>query len=87
MCCGQEHAVRINLFESHVGLRRGENLSLLLFALFLNDMETFFTGQKWNTLKFIDKLNTDSRDEVSCMQMVRLQLLKMSMTCRGILTY
>ena len=30
-------------------------------------METFFTEQKWNTLKFIDKLYTDSHDEVTGM--------------------
>ena len=30
-----------------------------------NDMETFFTDQKWNTLKFINKLYTDSHDEVT----------------------
>ena len=55
------------MFESHVGLSKGENISPLLFALFLNDMETFFTEQKWNTLKFIDKLYTDSHDEVTGM--------------------
>ena len=42
-------------FESHVGLRQGENVSPILFALLLNDMEFFFTEQKWNTLKFIDE--------------------------------
>ena len=30
-------------------------------------MEIFFTEQKWNTLKFIDKLYTDSHDEVTGM--------------------
>ena len=30
-------------------------------------METFFTEQKWNALKFIDKLYTDSHDEVTGM--------------------
>ena len=29
--------------------------------------QTFFTDQKWNTLKFIDKLYTDSHDEVTGM--------------------
>ena len=61
MACSQ------TFFESHVGLRQGENVSPILFALLLNDMETFFTEQKWNTLKFIDKLYTDSHDEVTGM--------------------
>ena len=61
------NGMQSEFFESHVGLRQGENLSPLLFALFLNDMETFFTEQKWNTLKFIDKLYTDSHDEVTGM--------------------
>ena len=49
MACSQ------TFFESHVGLRQGENVSPILFALLLNDMEIFFTEQKWNTLKFIDE--------------------------------
>ena len=61
------NVMQSEFFESHVGLRQGENLSPLLFALFLNDMETFFREQKWNTLKFIDKLYTDSHDEVTGM--------------------
>ena len=36
------NGMQSEFFESHVGLRQGENLSPLLFALFLNDMETFF---------------------------------------------
>ena len=65
--CVMANGMQSEFFESHVGLRQGENLSPLLFALFLNDMETFFTEQKWNTLKFIDKLYTDSHDEVTGM--------------------
>ena len=61
------NGMQSEFFESHVGVRQGENLSPLLFALFLNDMETFFTDQRWNTLKFIDKLYTDSHDEVTGM--------------------
>ena len=40
--CVMDNGMQSVLFESHVGLRQGENLSPLLFALFLNDMETFF---------------------------------------------
>ena len=54
--CVMANGMQSEFFESHVGLRQGENLSPLLFALFLNDMETFFTEQKLNTLKFIDKV-------------------------------
>ena len=48
--CVMANGMQSEFFESHVGLRQGEILSPLLFALFLNDMETFFTEQKWNTL-------------------------------------
>ena len=65
--CVMANGMQSEFFESHVGVRQGENLSPLLFALFLNDMETFFTDQRWNTLKFIDKLYTDSHDEVTGM--------------------
>ena len=57
--CVMANGMQSEFFESHVGLRQGENLSPLLFALFLNDMETFITDKKWNTLTFIDKLYTD----------------------------
>ena len=93
--CVMANGMQSEFFESHVGLRQGENLSTLLFALFLNDMETFFTDQKWNTLKFIDKLYTDSHDEVTGMLNLfvlmyaddTVVMAEMSMTCRGILTY
>ena len=65
--CVMANGMQSEFFESHVGLRRGENVSPLLFALFLNDMETLFTEQKWSTLKFIDKLYTDRHDEVTGM--------------------
>ena len=65
--CVMANGIQLEFFESHVGQRQGENLSPLLFALFPNDMETFFTEQKWNTLKFIDKLYTDSHKEVTGM--------------------
>ena len=65
--CVMNNSVQSELFESHVGLRQGEHLSPLLFALFLNDLETFFPVQKWNTLKCIDKLYNDSNGGISGM--------------------
>ena len=51
----------------HEQWRQGEHLSPLLFALYLNDMETFFPALQWNTLTFIDKLYTDSNDGINGM--------------------
>ena len=65
MCHEQWCAIRI--FYSHVELRQGEHLSRLLFALFLNDTETFFPAQKLNILKFIDRLYNDSNDGINGM--------------------
>ena len=48
-------------------MRKGENLSPLLFALFLNVLDTFFTKQKWDTLDYIDKLYSDCNNNVSRM--------------------
>ena len=55
----------VTFFASHVGVRQGENLSPLLFALFLNVLDTFFAKQKWDTLDYIDKLYSDCNNNVS----------------------
>ena len=52
-----------SFFYSNVGVRQGENLSPLLFAIFLNDMEDFFRQHNGGTsLKLIEKLDKDSRN-------------------------
>ena len=48
-----DSGIRSDLFALHVGVRQGENLSPLLFALFLNVLDTFFTKQKWDTLDYL----------------------------------
>ena len=48
-------------------MRQGENLSPLLFALFLNDLDTFFSKQKGDTLYYIDKLYNDCNNNVNRM--------------------
>ena len=58
--CVMDSGIRSDFFASHVGVRQGENLSPLLFALFLNVLDTFFTKQKWDTLDYIDKLYSDN---------------------------
>ena len=60
-----DSGIRSDFFASHVGVRQGENLSPLLFALFLNVLDTFFTKQKWDTLDYIDKLYSDCNNNVS----------------------
>ena len=48
------------------------------FALFLNDLDTFFTKLKWDTLYYIDKLYSDCNNNVS--RMLNLFVLIMQMT-------
>ena len=52
-----------SFFYSNVGVRQGVNLSPLLFAIYLNDMEDFFRQYNGGTsLKLIEKLDIDSRN-------------------------
>ena len=42
--CVSVNGVMSNLFESNIGVRQGENLSPFLFAVFLNDLESFLSS-------------------------------------------
>ena len=54
-----------NSFICNIGVRQGDNLSPLLFALFINDFESFLRP-KYNGLSSLDSLFTDvtSNDEL-----------------------
>ena len=52
-----------SFFYSNVGVRQGENLSALLFAIYSNGMEDFFRQHNGGTsLRLIEKLDIDSRN-------------------------
>lgn len=40
--CVSFHGNQSNFFQSFRGVRQGENLAPVLFALFLNDLESFY---------------------------------------------
>ena len=44
-----------NLFECNIGVRQGENLSPLLFALYLNDLQEFLS-KAYDGLKVVSKI-------------------------------
>ena len=65
--CVMDSGIQSDFFAPHVGVRQGENLSPLLFALFFNDLDKFFTKQKWDTLDYIAKPYSDCNNNVSRM--------------------
>ena len=65
--CVMNNGHRSSYFDSYVGVRQGENLSPMLFALFLNDIESFSLNMKCNTLNYIDKLYARCTNDDNCM--------------------
>ena len=65
--CVMNNGHRSSYFDSYVGVRQGENLSPMLFALFLNDIESFSLNMKCNTLNYIDKLYVRCTNDDNCM--------------------
>jgi hypothetical protein len=54
--CVKQQSMISGLFACNVGVRQGENLSPLLFAMFLNDFETSLSS-KYNGLTTINELS------------------------------
>ena len=49
-------------FNCEVGVRQGENLSPFLFALFLNDLQTFLENENLTGLKSISDIAEEHLD-------------------------
>lgn len=59
--CVMHNGEKSEYFASRVGVRQGENLSPLLFAIFLNDIEGFFSEHGCKNLSLIEKLDQVAR--------------------------
>jgi hypothetical protein len=58
--CVVHHGRNSEFLKSKVGVRQGENLSPLLFAIFLNDIESFFQEKGCEPLSFIENLDKNA---------------------------
>ena len=50
--CGSYNGEQFSFFSSFPGVRQGENLSPVFFALFLNDLESFLSDKSCNGVNF-----------------------------------
>ena len=55
--CVQVNGQKSDYFSCYTGVRQGENLSPLLFALYLNDLESFLKYNHVNNLKLNDNIS------------------------------
>ena len=54
--CGQVNRQKYDYFSCYTGVKQGGNLSPLLFALYLNDLESFLKYNHVNNLKLNDNI-------------------------------
>ena len=59
--CVRQNFVHTNFFACQMGVRQGENLSPFLFAIFINDLETFFDE---NNIDCLQKISEYAMDHV-----------------------
>jgi hypothetical protein len=86
--CVRSNNVISDVFSCNVGVRQGENLSPLLFAIFLNDLESSLRRDGVAGLNYIndETIKHLSNDDVE-MQMIRLSYLKVLPTFKKLSTH
>ena len=64
-------------FNCNIGVRQGDNLSSLLFSLFINDFEAFLSdfSEDYNGLKTLNNLFTNATQNAEFEAMLKLYIL------------
>ena len=72
--CISKHGMLSDFFTSNVGVRQGENLSPILFAVYLNDFKHHIS-QKYNGLDNLSHIMTDNTIDDDTMLLVKMYTL------------